>query len=156
MFLLLIFICSGITSYSQESVNSTGNKAIGAGGIVDYSIGTVFYSGLVGQSGKVTQGIQHSYSIESTDIKEIVEQNAFSVYPNPSSDNLTLDISHYLGEDLSYQIVDIKGVLVQKGIINNKITNINLSELLTSSYYLHIYNSNKNNIQTFKIIVSEK
>ena len=89
-------------------------------------------------------------------MKDIKEQNAFSVYPNPSSDNLTLDISHYLGEDLSYQIVDIKGVLVQKGMINNKITNINLSELLTSSYYLHIYNSNKNNIQTFKIIVSEK
>ena len=64
MFLLLMFIFSGLTLYSQESINSTGNKAIGAGGIVDYSIGTVFYSGLVGQTGKVTQGIQHSYSIE--------------------------------------------------------------------------------------------
>src|SRR5690554_6722147 len=101
-------LVSGI-SYSQQSVNATGGDASGTGGTVAYSVGQVVYTTHSGTTGSVSQGVQHACEIYTLDIKEIELNISLAVFPNPSTDNLTLQVKDGKQEKLSYQLYDMQG-----------------------------------------------
>jgi hypothetical protein len=74
------------------------------------------------------------------------------VFPNPTMENLTLEISDYNNEKLSYQLFDMQG----KQIINRQIaaqqTQINMNSLQSATYLINVLNQDNKLIQTFKII----
>jgi hypothetical protein len=80
---------------AQESVNASGGDATGTSGTVAYSVGQVVYTSNTGSTGSVAQGVQQSYEIFMVGIKETELNISLSVFPNPTSDNLTLQISNY-------------------------------------------------------------
>jgi hypothetical protein len=76
-------------------VNASGGDATGTSGTVAYSVGQVVYTSNTGSTGSVAQGVQQSYEIFMVGIKETELNISLSVFPNPTSDNLTLQISNY-------------------------------------------------------------
>lgn len=92
---------------AQESVNASGGDATGSGGTVAYSIGQVVYTTNTGSNGSVAQGVQHAYEIFTVGIKETALNISLTIFPNPTTDNLTLQISDYNNEKLSFQLFDI-------------------------------------------------
>jgi hypothetical protein len=149
--ILLFWI--GIDMQAQEAVTASGGNAAGSGGTVSYTVGQVAYSTYTSSSGTVTQGVQQPYEIlVATGIEEASGISLeFSIYPNPTSDFLKLVVESYKLENLSFQLYDANGSLLQNGEIVNKETVLNTGDLAPAAYYLRI-SDNEKEIKTFKII----
>lgn len=137
---------------AQESSNASGGDATGSGGTVAYSIGQVVYTSNTGSTGSVDQGVQHAYEIFTVGINETVLNISLTVFPNPTTENLTLQISDYSNEKLSYQLFDMQGKQLSKGQIVAQQTQINMNSLPTATYFVNVVNEENNQLQSFKII----
>lgn len=144
----------GLTSaQAQENVPATGGNASGSGGSVSFSIGQVVYTANTGTSGSVLQGIQQPYEIlVVTAIEEATRINlSVSAYPNPTTDNLQLKVENENLKDLSYQLYDMQGKLLQSEKLTGNETQINMNGYVPSTYFVRVINRNQS-IKEFKII----
>jgi hypothetical protein len=153
---LLIAYCFfgfGILIQAQTTVPATGGNASGAGGTISYSVGQVVYLTITEISGSVTQGVQQPYEISVITSAEQVASCSLtcSVYPNPSSDFLTLKIGTYDSQNLSYHLYDIMGVLLENKKITGYETIIPISNFVSGTYFLKVSNASKE-IKVFRII----
>lgn len=153
--LIIMFLCSlYIASLNgQEAIPATGGNATGAGGTSSYTIGQIVYNTVSGTTGTVNQGIQQPYEISiPTAIKEASGITLeCKVYPNPTTDFLTLKIKDYDTQNLSYQLFNIKGNLIEnKKVLSNE-TQIAMGYLPPGTYFLKVTDNNKD-VKTFKII----
>lgn len=138
---------------AQTSVNATGTNASGSGGSASYSVGQVVYTTNTGTSGSVAQGVQQPYEISVvTAIEEAKGINlSVSAYPNPTTDYLTLRIDEFEISNLSYQLYDMQGKLLQNEKITGNQTSIVMSNLVPATYFVKVIQNNKE-VKTFKII----
>jgi len=139
---------------AQESVNASGGNAIGNGGTVAYSVGQVVYTTDTDASGTVSQGVQQAYEIFTVGIKVTELNISLWAYPNPTTDNLTLQISDYNNEKLEYQLFDVQGKLLNNGQVTTQQTQINTATFPPATYLLNILNKENKKVQSFKIIKS--
>jgi hypothetical protein len=149
---LLTFAFSLSTATAQESVNATGGDASGSGGTVAYSVGQVVYTTNTAASGTVSQGVQQPYEIFTVGIKETELNISLLVFPNPTSDNLTLEISDYNNEKLTYQLYDMQGKLLNNGQVTAQQTQINTASLPPATYFINVVTQENKKVQSFKII----
>ena len=77
---------------------------------------------------------------------------SLSAFPNPTTENLTIQISDYKNEKLSYQLFDMQGKLLKNGQIAAQQTQINMSSLPSAFYFVHVVNQENKIVQSFKII----
>ncbi len=138
---------------AQTSVNATGENASGSGGSASYSVGQVTYQTKTGTNGSVSEGVQQAYEISV--VIEIEEAKGINLmvaaYPNPTTDYLTLSINEFDISNLSYQLYDFNGKLLQNKKITDTKTSIVMSNLVSANYFVKITKANKE-IKTFKII----
>ena len=137
---------------AQESVNASGGDATSSGGTVAYSVGQLVYTTNTSSSGTVSQGVQQAYEIYSVGIKETELNISLSVFPNPTADNLTLQISDYNNEKLSYQLFDLQGKLLNNGQVTAQQTLINTSSLSPATYFINVLNKENKQVQSYKVI----
>lgn len=152
--IVLLLSVIGLTGLqAQESLNATGGKASGNGGTVSYSLGQVVYLTKSGTNGFVDEGVQQPYEISVvTGIKEAKGISlSLTAYPNPTSDNLTLRISDVTLSNLSYQLYDMQGILLQHNKISGHNASIKMSTLVPAIYFVKVFR-NDVAIKTFKII----
>ena len=141
------------TIFSQQSVPATGGNATGSGGTVSYTAGQLVYTTITDVGGASSQGVQQPFEILiETAIEEAQEINLIlSAYPNPTTNNLTLQIEDYDIQNLVYKCFDANGkLLISKNVTGNEVT-INMANLLSGIYFLKILDNQKE-IKTFKII----
>jgi hypothetical protein len=137
---------------AQESVNATGGNASGSGGSVSYSIGQVTYQTLTANNVTVTQGVQQPIEISVVTMLEEAKNISLSlsVFPNPSVDHLTLLIGEFEISNLTYQLYDINGKILQNEQITGNSINIATSNLAPANYFVKVMQGNKE-VKTFKI-----
>lgn len=141
--------------HAQESANAAGGNATGSGGTVAYSIGQMVYTTNTGSTGSVAQGVQHSYEIFTVGVKETALNISITAFPNPTMENLTLQISDYNNEYLSYQLFDLRGKMLSNGRIVSRQTQIDMYSLPTATYFVNVVNKENKKVQTFKIIKTQ-
>ena len=137
---------------AQESANSAGGDATGSGGTVAYSVGQVVYTSNTGSSGTVVQGVQHAFEIFTVGIKETDLNISLNAFPNPSTENLTLQISDYKNEKLTYQLFDMQGKQLNSGQVTAQQTQINMNGLPSATYFINVVNQENKKFKSFKII----
>ncbi len=137
---------------AQVSANASGGNATGSGGTVAYSVGQVVYTTNSGSGGTVAQGVQQTYVISNVGMKETALNISLTAFPNPTVDDLTLEISDYNNEKLSYQLLDALGKQLNNGQVAAKQTQINMKSLPPASYFVNVLNHENKTVQTFKII----
>jgi len=139
---------------AQTAVPATGSNASGSGGTVSYSVGQVVCTTNTGGSnGSVAQGVQQPFEISVvTGLEEAKGINlSVSAYPNPTTDFLNLKVENYDNTNLSYQLFDISGKLLEtKKLVGNQ-TNIVMSNLVPAIYFVKVTDGSKE-VKTFKII----
>ena len=153
-FIVLILLIFQLTALqAQETVPTSGGNATGSGGTISYSVGQVSYSVLNGPGGSVVQGVQQPFEISV--ITGIEGANGIkiicSVYPNPTTEFLTLKVENYDLKDLSYKLFDAIGNQLESKKITGDQTIIPMGNLVIASYFL-IITDNKKEIKSFKII----
>jgi hypothetical protein len=150
--LIFLFLGAALTSNAQQATTASGGNAFGNGGSSSYSVGQIVYTTNVGSNGSMAQGVQQPYEIS---IVFGVEDNLinlnFNLYPNPTSNFLTLSISDIDLSVLSFELFGSDGKLIEA----KKITTFNevicLENLSSGAYFLKIIN-NYQQIKLFKII----
>jgi len=154
--LLTVFISGMLMTISaQQSTNASGGDATGNGGTAAYSVGQVVYTTHTGSGGSVAQGVQHAYEIYTVGINETALHISLTVFPNPTPDNLTLQISDYNKEQLSYQLFDMQGKQISNGQIAAQQTEINMNGLPRATYFINVVNQENKKVQSFKIIKTQ-
>ena len=135
---------------AQESPTASGGEATGAGGKASYSIGQVVYTTTTGTNGSVAQGVQQPYEISvTTGINETAINLEMNVYPNPTTNYLTLKVEKI--ESLTFQLIDIQGKIIKNKKVSATTSTINMEELPKAIYFLNVTDNNQV-VKTFKII----
>ncbi len=142
--------------HAQEAIPAAGGNASGSGGSVSYSVGQDVYTTSTGSNGSVSQGVQQPYEISVvTGLGKAIGIKLYlSVYPNPTTDFLTLkvDASTTLSiQSMSYQLFDISGKLLENKKLTGNEISIDMKNLVPSTYFVKVTDSNKE-VKTFKII----
>jgi len=163
--LVLVMGISLTEIQAQESIPTSGGNASGNGGTVSYSVGQlVFTTNNSGSNGSVAQGVQQPFEISV--ITELVEATGITlqclVYPNPSTDLLTLTIEgDFIQTQYMASLYDFNGKLILSKIISENEMTISMKNLAAANYFLKIVqtkhassqNINKSQeIKAFKII----
>ena len=141
---ILLLLNISITVQAQQANTTSGGDASGNGGTVAYSIGQVFSITNSNVSGTVSQGVQQANEIFTLSIKESELNISISVFPNPTSSILNLQIKNYNNEKLSYQLFNVQVVTQQ--------TQINTESLPIATYFIHIKNQTNTQLYSFKFI----
>lgn len=147
-----LFSLGPISLYSQSNTVSAGGQATGAGGSISYSIGQINYNTTTAGGISISEGLQSPYEISIvTGIEESNINLSASVYPNPSTDFLILNIDNNKLENFTYELIDLQGKLVISKKIEKNQTSISIVELTNAIYFINVLNNNKQ-IKQFKII----
>jgi len=148
---IVAFLLLGLGGlHAQQTVTTTGSEATGTGGTASYTVGQVVYTTNTGTNGNVAQGVQQPFEISTTlGISETTINLELSVYPNPTTDFLTLKVEKTDG--LTYQLYDLQGKIIESKAVNSPSSNISLEAQPTSIYFLKV-TKNKQIVKTFKII----
>ena len=94
--------------------------------------------------------MQQAYEIFSAGMNEIETIILLSIFPNPTADQLTLQISELNDKQLSYQLVDIQGKILKAEKLTSKSTQIEMSNLPVASYIINVYEAAKL-VQMFRV-----
>jgi hypothetical protein len=134
----ILLLGLGLTGlHAQESVNTTGGNASGSGGSVSYSVGQIVYTTNTGDNGSVAQGVQQPFEISN--VTGLEEANNISlivsVYPNPTTDFLILEIEGDVKTQYFVALYDMQGRLLQNKKITSNQTSIAMGELLTCNLF---------------------
>jgi hypothetical protein len=137
---------------AQQAINASGANATGSGGSVSYSVGQVLYTTNSGSNGPSAQGVQQPYEISTTlSLPEANDIRLMSVYPNPTTNRVVLNVGNYGTTNLSLQFIDSNGrILLENKIINIE-TNLDIENYPVAIYFLKVMDKNSA-IKIFKII----
>jgi hypothetical protein len=152
--ILIMFITLfNLNVNAQQAIDSSGGDATGINGKASYSIGQVVFTANSGTNGSVIQGVQQPYEISIVLGSEVVKgiNLQLSVFPNPTSDFITLEVKDYDFQILNYQLYDITGKEFLNAETDKETTKIEIGNLPPAIYFLKIIDSKKE-IKTFKII----
>lgn len=84
---------------------------------------------------------------------DAIEKKSISIYPNPTSNNITISSLDFLNKEALVNVYDVLGnVVISNRYINNDENTINLENLSSGIYFLKITNQSGNLLQTQKII----
>jgi hypothetical protein len=146
-FLLTFSMCLN----AQSAIVASGGDVSSNAGSVSYSIGQVAYVGVSNTNGSVSQGVQQTYQVTTVGILLADADFSLSVFPNPTTNQITLEVGSYNNQLLNYVLVDTEGKLIQANKVLDKQTNIDMNSLPTASYMMEVYEDNKK-VQSFKIL----
>jgi hypothetical protein len=73
-------------------------------------------------------------------ISESIEKKKINIYPNPSSDNITIEYNGF-EKDFLVELFDFSGKLVETKTMNSTISYLNLNNFPNGFYTLKIENS---------------
>lgn len=157
---LILFLFSISYSFSQSSLNASGNTFVTGTSSVSYTLGQIDFSYIGNSTTIIYLGVQQpglpsgTPKIITLDGVEPGQSLVFSAYPNPTFDNIKINLSS--SETIfNYFLFDASGKLIKQGNFKDNESIISLENLPTATYFLKVISENgfEKNI---KIIKNEK
>jgi Secretion system C-terminal sorting domain len=149
---LLFFISTSIVfaqTVEREVISSNGNFYSNGAGQLSTTLGEPIISTVNSASNILTQGF-HQTLITITAIEDNQAEYEMNIYPNPTSENITIKIKE-LKEDIQYTIYTISGKLVSNNQIIALETKLSIAHFARGQYFLNVIEENKI-IKTYQII----
>lgn len=150
--LLSILISFSAITKAQETVSTSGNDAIGSGGVVNYTVGQIAYKTYSGVTGSISEGVQQRYNVAVTlgeNLKDI--ELEITSFPNPTNDYLRISITENFRKNLRYELANQKGMIIQEGNLDTS-TRLNMSRLAASMYIISVKDNNNKVLKSIKVI----
>lgn len=151
LLLIGVYLCCTQIN-AQEAIASSGGDASGSNGSTSYSVGQIVYPTIYGATGSVMQGVQQPFEIQTVlGIDNFNISLELSVYPNPTTDVLYLQVKKPDFEAIQYLLFDSNGRLLESNRITTTTTAIQMERYPKSVFLLKVLDNNKE-VKTFKII----
>lgn len=152
---ILLILILGIATesvWAQQGSVTSGGIATGSNGNISYSVGQTVYTTNSNATGTTSQGMQQAYEIfilgtDDFDIKNTKMQ----LYPNPTTDWITLKMEDFISNAYEYQILDMTGKTIIKEKIEQSETKILMRNFTMATYFLNVLDNQKI-LKSFKII----
>jgi hypothetical protein len=155
-FLIVFCLLSiNVAIRAQVAIPASGGNVYASAGSVSYTIGQLVYTSDASSIGNIIKGVQQPFDIISLGTGDFdgIELQCI-VYPNPTRDWIRLKIDNPILENLDYELFDLAGKLLQSQSISEKVTLIDMHDLLPSNYFLKVLQNDKA-LKTFKIIKNQ-
>ena len=138
--ILTLMILSRTELQAQVAIPASGGYASESAVSISYSIGQLVYINYTGSNSSIIPGVQQPYEISVlSGIKEATNINIIcSVFPNPSTDIIIMKVENYTKEDLSYQLYDLYGNLLENNKIEGNETSIHMVNYKCAPYFLRV------------------
>ena len=138
----------------QNSVISSAGASTSSGNVkMDYTIGEPVIETFSSGGNTLTQGF-HQTNLTLVAIENIELFAEISVYPNPTSELVNLDIpANYKLLDIS--MYDVTGKLIRIKTNASGLVTFDVKDLATGTYYLQVLNPKNQELKTFKLIKSK-
>jgi hypothetical protein len=159
--LFLVMICSlGIQAQSiaPHSVNSAGVKMTQSNGSLSFTVGEIVVQQQYDSNGNSLGGGFTNSSTISTTVLSVQEPDAsiikVSVFPNPTSDLVQIQIKETTIDELEVQLTDITGKTLYSGRYRLMQQNIgiNVATYPSGVYILTLKKPNSQILGTYKIV----
>jgi hypothetical protein len=151
LLLLGIFISGTYILRAQQGNVAAGGNATGSGGSVSYSIGQIDYIATAGSGGNTNEGLQQPFEFFTMGINDPAIQLGLSVYPNPSTQYILLNVDYPDFTNLSYSLYDMSGKQLASQYVIEKSTQISMEQYTAATYLLKISRA-QTDLTTFTII----
>jgi PKD repeat protein len=132
-----------------NSVNSNGTGASYTYNAPGKYCVTMIATNLAGCECTTTKCVTMSTSINDAESMN----NAVSVYPNPNGGNFNVSLSAEISGDMTVNVYNTLGVLVQTITVNSNSTNVDMSEFASGVYVVKVIAENQ--IATKKITIAK-
>ena len=151
--LVLLFFCLlSPAANGQQVISSAGASATGVGVQLSWTLGEPVIETFTGTSAILTQGFHQSKLTVTAIDPKLYPELELSVYPNPVSSSLRLQITGERPGKLTYSLYNAEGkALVQKSVESFPET-INMELFTSGSYFLKVFRDINMPVKTFKII----
>lgn len=139
----------GISSFYSQEVITTAGQIFNSNGInLSWSIGEPITTTVDDGNTTLTQGYQQANLIISS--LEEKDVNTYSVFPNPTHNQFTIQSFNNIETPLIGLIYNIEGQLIKKLKVSDLSTVIRLDQIPAGVYFLILSEGSKNS--TYKII----
>ena len=158
--LSILFFILTQTANSQDFLTASRAEAIVSRGTSTNTTGQITYKDQMQKPSSTLGDVQYVYEIYSLILDENKANFDAKLFPNATSSYLLLELNNYKNDNLSYQISDVQGKVLDKANIkratltSNK-TQINVILLPISSYVLSVFEDDKK-VESFNIIKTNK
>lgn len=142
LLLTVIFCLMLINSIIAQKVISTSGTTYNTNSyVVSFTLGECVINSHLNTALFLTQGFHQPFITDfNTYFESAINGLIMRVYPNPVSEILYLEVMAY--KNIHYEIHDIKGQLNEYNLINEDLTQIDVSNLQPGTYFLSIGNNN--------------
>ena len=131
---------------AQQATLSSGGNGTGTGGSFAYSIGQTVYTAQSNSATSLSKGVQQGFELFL--ITGLEDEDRFglaaTVFPNPTSNYLTVEIKNY-SPDTAMEIFlfDVKGQQVLRQQVVDVQTQLQMEHLSAALYVLKLIQGNK-------------
>ena len=156
IYTLLLFSLLGLFAMGQSAIVPLGGDAQGATGSVSYTVGQVVTQTAANSNGSISvaEGVQQPYEIQTVGVNDypMITLNA-KVYPNPTENMAQLELNGFElpADGLQANLFDSKGKLLQRIPVIGDVTEFQIGQYATGTYYLELRHSEQS-IKTFKVV----
>lgn len=158
----IFFVFSGAVN-AQSSFVSTGGELNGSGGSASISVGQVQYQSQTGSNGSSAGGVQQAIEVSNISIQDIPFKNkgyhsnlndiiALKIYPNPTKDDVIIQVDNFKGEVLNYRLLDITGKELKSGEMLTPEISVSLSDFPPATYFMEVTQAERASV--YKIVKS--
>jgi len=147
---LTLLFCTYLVN-AQKAITRGGVNIVSMSGNMSFVVGQVDYIN-TGNTATMSQGVLQVYNrLPITYVFNIDNTNTIQAWPNPVITDLIIKIDGKPVTDISYQILDLNGQLVENNRIVSSNTIINMQKYPSGIYIINVIYSNKKSVK-FKII----
>ena len=153
--IITLSILSLSTLYGQslapEVTATSGDFYTGTNATLSWTIGEAVIETFTGANAVLTQGFQQPEFVITSIQKAPSFIYQISVYPNPTSDLIHINILSEDHESFIVELIDLQGKILEYIEMNEQINAIHLKDHASSMYILKVYNKNKQFLQSYRI-----
>lgn len=147
--LFIVTCCPGL--FAQEAVATAGSILSNSSGSISFTIGEGVANTLTKGDKTITQGFQQG-NLSVSMVSELKDLDfSISVFPNPTTDVLTLKLNKEDMTGLQYLLFDMNGRLLSQKNLETNETTINVKQLSNGLYLIKVQDGRKE-LKTFKIV----
>ncbi|MCE2769221.1 MAG: T9SS type A sorting domain-containing protein [Saprospiraceae bacterium] len=132
----MMSLCFAFSLSGQNTLSTTGGHIKTNGGSLSFSVGQVSNISKKGSTFYINERVQQVYSKKITAIKELGHLKDIQLYPNPTSEDVTLLFSNKENRSVKYSLIDNVGREIKNGMIVSEKAEISLKNLPSGNYLL--------------------
>ena len=126
------------TSWQDNTITTTIRQGV-------FKDGETTYLFVIDTNGNVSDGYPLQQTIDPTQHTN----GSIIIYPNPTSDNISIEVPN-ADQGWTYEIIAVTGQVLQSGIIKTASSNLNLTALSSGTYFVRLTSAAQ--IETVKVV----